>query len=83
MRFAGKQRNQVSNPCLTAREIIHLADWIEKIVKSRFKLRKAAKNICEYGEEVEGDDGMAIIISMEDYHQLVEALEEEEDVQVG
>jgi hypothetical protein len=28
MRFAGKKRNEVSNPCLTAREAIVIADHI-------------------------------------------------------
>ncbi len=29
MRFAGKKRNEVSNPCLTAREAIVIADWMQ------------------------------------------------------
>ena len=29
MRFAGKKRSEVSNPCLTAREAIVIADWMQ------------------------------------------------------
>lgn len=29
MRFAGKKRSEVSNPCLTAREAIAIADWMQ------------------------------------------------------
>lgn len=28
LRYAGKERRRVSNPCMTAREAIYLADWI-------------------------------------------------------
>ena len=29
LRFAGKKRSEVSNPCLTAREVIVIANWIQ------------------------------------------------------
>lgn len=29
LRFAGKKRSEVSNPCLTAREAIVIANWIQ------------------------------------------------------
>lgn len=34
MRFAGKQRNQVSNPCISARECIQLADYVEYLLET-------------------------------------------------
>ncbi len=29
LKFAGKKRSEVSNPCLTARETIVIANWIQ------------------------------------------------------
>jgi len=35
MRFAGKQRREVSNPCLTANECIQIANYIEFIMSNK------------------------------------------------
>jgi hypothetical protein len=40
MRFAGKQRNQVSNPCISARECIQLADYIKYLLETNTGINK-------------------------------------------
>lgn len=40
MRFAGKQRNQVSNPCISARECIQLADYVEYLLETNTSTNK-------------------------------------------
>lgn len=37
MKYAGKSRNQVSNPNLTARECIHLANYIKSLLEEGSK----------------------------------------------
>lgn len=53
MRFAGKQRNQVSNPCMSARECIQLADYVEYLLETssdteKVKNDQLRENIKEY-----------------------------------
>lgn len=50
MRFAGKTRNQVSNPCLTANEAIELANDIAKMEVQRDELLAALKGMLYLDE---------------------------------
>jgi hypothetical protein len=53
MRFAGKKRNEVSNPCLTAREAIVVADHIAHaaavsadLAAENARLREVLQTLC-------------------------------------
>ena len=61
MRFAGKKRSEVSNPCLTAREAIIIADWMHDYATADNALRETLQFIA--GHDLNGaDDRVRAII---------------------
>lgn len=50
LKFAGKQRREVSNPCLTANETIVVANWMRSLID-------ATARKCQYPDCVENADG--------------------------
>jgi NTP pyrophosphatase (non-canonical NTP hydrolase) len=53
--YAGKKRSEVSNPCLTAREAIALADWIEAKTKESFQAGVGDWLVACFGETIASD----------------------------